>query len=307
MNLSEERGVQNVQKALECLEHAVALDPNYAVAWAGIAHLHRDIVGQTDSENREHYERSMEAIRKALAIDPNISDAYSALCQNRNRYEYDAVGAEAACKRALELDPNSPQAHKTYTNFLYSRGRFDEAIEHIKTAMELQPVSYRNQQVYGLALLYAKRYPEAEAQFRRLLELNPTHHYIHGQLALILELQGRQAEAFDYLIQKLILKKAENKADDKTIEHFKAAYVKGGWQAVTRKRIKNQQAETIPGSFSLACLYARLADKDKAFEYLEKAFQERSFLIAVIKVAPQLDPLRDDPRYTDLINRIERH
>jgi tetratricopeptide (TPR) repeat protein len=300
INLSEERGIQNAQKALESLQRAVELDPNYAIAWAGIAHLHRDIA-TNDTDSYEHYKKSMEAIQRALAVDPNSSDAYSALCSNKNRYEYDVGGAETACKRALELDPNSALAHKIYANFLCSRGRFDEAITHIKTAIQLQPVSFRNQQMYGLTLYYARRYDEAETQFKALLELNPNHQdYIYGWLVTILEANGKESEAFEYLIKMLTLKKL----DDQTIERFREAYDRSGWQGVTRERIKSPQAQTIPGPFPVACLYAELADKDKAFEKLEEAYQKRSFWIAVLEVSPQLDPLRDDPRYHDLVRRI---
>jgi DNA-binding winged helix-turn-helix (wHTH) protein/Tfp pilus assembly protein PilF len=301
INMSEERGLQNAQKALECLQRAVALDPNYAVAWAQIAHLHRDIAAG-DMDAFEHYKESMKAIDKALAIDPNSSDAYSALCNNKSRYEYDMDGAETACKRALELDPDSALAHKTYANFLYSRGRFDEAIKHIKTAIVLQPISFRNQQMYGLTLYYARRYDEAEKQFKALAELNPNHlDYIYGWLITILEANGKEAEAFDYLIKKLTLKKV----GDETIERFKEVYEHSGWRGVTLERIRTPESQTIPGAFRVACLYATLGDKDKAFENLEEAYQKRSAAIAVLEVSPQLDSLRDDPRFDDLIRRIE--
>ncbi len=240
----------------------------------------------------------MDAINKALAIDPNLSDAYSSLCQNKLRYEYDPVGAEKECRRALELDPNSPLAHKIYANFLYSQGRFDESIASIRRAMDLQPVSYRNQQIYGLALLYARRFPDAEAQFKRLLDLNPNHTFIHQQLVTILLLQGKEAEAFGYLINGLMI----TNANDPMIERYKAAYANAGWRGVTLEQIKTEDKTR---TFEFACLYARIGDKDKAFEYLGKAYEERSHLIAVLKVAPQLDPLRDDPRYTALVQRID--
>jgi tetratricopeptide (TPR) repeat protein len=299
--LSEERGIQNAHKALQYLQQAVNLDPDYAIAWAGIAHLHRDIASG-GADPYEHYKKSMEAIDKALAIDPNSSDAYSALCNNKNRYEYDVDGADTACKRALELDPNSALAHKTYANFLYSRGRFDEAITHIKTAIELQPVSFRNQQMYGLTLYYARRYDEAEKQFKALAELNPNHlDYIYGWLVTILEAEGKESEAFEYLVKKLTLKKV----DEGTIERFKGAFEHSGWRGVTLESIKTPESQMIPGPFRLACLYATLGEKDKAFENLEEAYQERSSWIAVIGVTPQLDSLRDDPRFDDLIRRIE--
>lgn len=300
MNLSEERGIQNLQKSLEFLEQAVALDPNYARAWAAKAHLHRDIVGHTDSGQHEHYQKSMEAIAKALAIDPKLSDAYSALCHNKNRYEFDVAGAEEACKRAIELDPASPLSYKVYANFLYSRGRFDEAITAIKKAIDIQPVSYQNQQIYALTLYFARRYGEAEEQFKRLIELNPNHNFIHGRLVLVLEEQGREAEAFDYYIQMLTLQKADNEI----IERVKGAYQREGWRGVLKGRIRTAEAEPRQRYFQLACMHSKLGNKDKAIEYLEKAYQERRFQTAIIEVEPQLEPLRTDPRFVDLVNRV---
>ena len=301
MNLSEERGVQNVQKALEHLQQAVALDPNYATAWAGVAHLHRDMVGHSDADAKEHYEKSMEAVAKALAIDPNLADAYSARCANKNRYEYDHEGAEVDCKRAIELDPSSPLARTVYGNFLYTRGRFDEAIAEVKAAISLQPVSYRNQQVLGLALHFARRYPEAEAQFKRLLELNPNHSYIHGRLVKILEEQGRYDEAFEYQIDKLTL----DKVDPSIIARFKNAYAEAGWRGVVMERIRMEESAPNRRAFSLACLNARIGNRERAFQYLEQAYSERSFLMPTLRVDPQLDPIRDDPRFSDLIRRVE--
>ncbi|MGQ0543604.1 MAG: winged helix-turn-helix domain-containing protein [Blastocatellia bacterium] len=301
MNLSEERGVQNVLKSLEYLNRAVEIDPKYAIAWAAKAHTHRDIVGHTDSGQHEHYQLSMKAISKALAIDPNLSEAYSALCFNKNRYEYNAAGAETACKRALELNPDSPVAHKTYANFLYSRGRFDEAIVEIKAAMDFQPVSYKNQQLYALTLYYARRYGEAEEQFKRLIELNPNHSFIHGRLVRVLEDQGKESEAFDYLIEMLTIQKT----DGEVLERYKTAYRTEGWRGVVAEQIRTAEAEADPRNFQLACLHAKIGNKEKAFEYLEKAYQERSFMIAVLRVEPQLASLHDDPRFSDLVRRVE--
>lgn len=300
MNLSEERGIQNVRKALEYLDRAVALDPNYALAWAGKAHLHRDIVGHSDTDQAEHYEKSMEAIRKALALDPNLSDAYSALCHNKTRYEYDFKGAETACKRALELEPDSAVAHKTYSNFLYTRGRFDESIVEIKKAMDLQPVSYRNLQIYGLALYFAQRYGEAEEQFKRLIELNPNHTYIYGRLIKVLEEQGKESEAFEYLIEMLTIQGENEKA-----QRFTAVYRRGGWRAVVIEQIKETETGNDPRNFQLACMNAKVGNKQKALEYLEKAYQERSFQMPMLKIEPQLNSLRNEPRFIDLVRRVE--
>jgi DNA-binding winged helix-turn-helix (wHTH) protein/tetratricopeptide (TPR) repeat protein len=301
VNLSEERGLQNLERSLEYLERAVALDPDYAIAWAAKANIHRDIVGSTDSRQHEHYQKSMEAISKALAIDPNLSEAFSALCHNKNRYEYDVAGAETACKRAIQLDARSPVAHKTYANFLYSRGRFEESIAEIKTAMDLQPVSFRNQQVYGLALYYARRYGEAEAQFKRMLELNPNHSSIYGRLVRVMEIQGREPEALEFLLKWLAARKTGNK----DLELVRAAYERSGWRGVIVEQIRLAEADPGTGFYELACLYAKIGNTDKAFEYLEKALQERSFMMPMLGVDPQLDNLRIDPRFADLVKRVE--
>ena len=217
-------------------------------------------------------------------------------------HEYDAIGAEAACKLAVEPDPNSPVAHKNYANLLYSRGRFDEAIVEIKTAIDLQPVSYRNQQIYALALYYAQRYPEAELQFKTLIELNPQQiGFIHLRLVKVLEEQGKESEAFEVFVKIL----ADKKADNGKLERFTSAYRKAGWHGVRIERIRSAEADADLDHFDLAGLYAKVGDKDKALACLEKVYQERSFLTPVVHVEPQFNSLHEDPRFADLVRRIE--
>jgi len=159
-NLSVRRNPENIPTAMEYLNQAVTLDPDFARAWAAKAHLHRYVAEYPGGDQAEQYKRSMHALGKALAIDPNLSEAHSALCLNKFRYEYDSAGAERACILALELDPESAVGHKAYATFLYSHGRFDEAIAEIKRALDLQPLALEHQQTYALALHYARRYGE---------------------------------------------------------------------------------------------------------------------------------------------------
>ena len=300
MNLSEERGIQNVEKALQYLEQSVELDPNYALAWSGIALLHRDIVGHTEKDSINHYERSMAALRNALAIDPGSSDAYSALCGNKLRYEFDMAGAEAACRKALDLDPVSPVAHKNYAFLLTSLGRFDEAIAAIKRAMDIQPVSYRNQQIYALILYFAGRHKEEEQHWKRLIELNPNHSYIFGRLSNSLKQQGKNDEAFEYFVRKLTL----DKVDERSITALRAGYASSGWKGVSELRLRSNDPRVHLRTFDAACFYAVADMKDEAFEFLEKAYTERSSRLAMVRVEPQLAPLRKDPRFDDFVRKI---
>jgi Tfp pilus assembly protein PilF len=301
-NLSGRRNAKNMPIALDYLNQAVSLDPDYARAWAAKAHLHRYLAEYPGADQTEQHDKSMDALRKALAIDPNISDAYSALCLNKLRYDYDNAGAETACRRALELDPDSSIGHKTYATFLYSRNRSNEAVSEIKRAIDLQPLSLEFRQTYALTLYYARQYEAEEAQWKRLLELNPTHGYIYTRLLINQAQQGKDDIAFDYLIKKLIL---VDNADNRTIESFRTAYATSSWRGVTMERIKHPENEGLTGPFEVACLYAEIGDKDKAFENLEKACREHSYRIAVLEVEPQLDPLHDDPRWADLVRRVE--
>lgn len=302
VNLSEERGAKNLLKSLEYLNKAVELDPGYALAWAGKALIHRDLVGHGSLRQLEHYQQSMAAIDKALAIDPDLADAYSALCQNKNRYEYDFSGAEKACRHAIELEPRSPVAHKTYAQLLYSRGRFDEAIAEIDAAMDLQPVSYRNQQIFALTLYYARRYDEAAAEFKRLLELNPDHAaFLHERLIRVYEAQKNEPEAFEHLIKML----AARKTEATQLQAIRTAYELHGWRGILLEQIKTAEGNVDTGYYQLACLYSKAGIYDRAIENLEKAYDERNFQISVIQVDPDLDGLRADPRFNALVARVE--
>jgi DNA-binding winged helix-turn-helix (wHTH) protein/tetratricopeptide (TPR) repeat protein len=287
---------RKARKAIENFEQAVTLDPNYALAWAGIAHAHLAASFQVNPVDiNEEYQKTKEAFTKALELDANLSEAYSAMCESKYNYEYDFVGAERACRRALELSPNSPVAHNIYSRFLASHGRHDEAIAEIKTAIDLDPTSYFNQRVYAIDLYFARRYEEAVAQYKRMIEMNEEAPATYQWLIRTLEAQGNESEAFEWFLKSLTLQKQGNE----TIQRFKTAYQRSGWQGVLLERSNDDT-----NYFRRAGLYARLGNKDKAFEYLEGAYQQHSPLMGSLQVEPQFDPLRDDPRFDELLTRV---
>jgi DNA-binding winged helix-turn-helix (wHTH) protein/Tfp pilus assembly protein PilF len=303
-NLTQRRLKKDMVAALDYLNQAIMLDPKFARAWAFKAHLHAYLAQYPGADENEEYRKSMDAVEKALEIDPNVSEAYSVRCHNKDHYEYDFAGAEIDCKRALELDSDSAIGHQRYSSFLRSRGRFDEAIAEAKRAVELQPLSFDSQQNYAITLRFARRYVEEEAEWKRLLELDPAHSLIYTRLFTNLAQQGKYDKAFEYLVKRLT---EVDKADNETVERFRAAYATSGWSGVTIERIKHLDLESMNGPVDVAFLYASLGDKDKAFEYLEQAYKERNSRIASLQIEPQLDPLHDDPRWADLIARIQKH
>jgi len=290
---------RNGPKAVEVLEQAVRLDPNYAQAWAGIAHARRttaNIVNTADVE--DEYRKSIEAINKALELDNNLSEAYSAQCDWKMYYEYDYDAAEAACKRAIELKPNSAVAHNVYARFL-NLGRFDEAIAEIRTAIDLDPTSFYHQLVYTVCLTYARRYDEAAQQLDRLGEINPNGAVNFFWLVRGVDMQGNEAKAFERLMrfQKLA------KTDEETVQLFKTAYQTSGWKGVLREQAKQYEKKPSQPSYH-AGVYAGADDKDKAFENLENAYQRHENMIVYLQADPRFDSLREDPRYDELVRRV---
>jgi len=300
MYLYDKRTLADAQKSVGILEQAIQLDPNYARAWAGKAHAHRSL-GNFGGNTHEEYKKSIEAINRALAIDENIADAHSALCENKFFYEWDFDGAERECKRAIELDPNSARAHDIYSRYLMTRGRFDEAIVESKIGIDIEPTALFSQRNYGISLYYARRYTEAVTQFKRVSEIDPNFVATYAWLVPALNVQGNEGEAFEWFIKW----QAVLKADEETLQAYKTAYQTSGWQGVGRERVKRFDEGKIRSYFLEACLTVHTGDKDKAFEYLEKSYQRHEWGISYLQIDPSLDDLRSDPRFDELVKRVE--
>lgn len=300
MYFVDKRTVADAQKAVENLEQAVHLDPNYARAWAGKAYAHGAVASFRLNPNiHEDIQKSIEAINKALALDENLSDAHSALCENKMYYEYDFDGAERECRRAIELDPNSSLAHQIYCRYLIIGGRFEEAIAEINTAIDIDPASLFYHRNYGVTLYFARRYTEAAVQLKRVIVMDPNFGNTHFWLLNALKMQGNDSEAFDWFMKSQALRKT----DDETIQLFKTAYQTSGWQGVLREQVRQFEVGGTHYSDG-AALNAQVGNKDKAFEYLEKAYQRREPWVSMLKVDPRLDSLRDDPRFEELTLRL---
>jgi len=306
MYLFGKRTPPDAQKAVEVLEQAVRLDPNYARAWAGKAHVHLTI-GSFGSGATMHdaYRKSVEAVNKALALDKNLADAHSALCETKMAYEYDFAGAGRECKRAVEADPNSSLAHLTYSRYLNGRGRFDEAISEVKTAIDLEPTSLFSQRSFGTSLYYARRYPEAITQFKRVIAVDKGFGTTYNWLVVALEMQGNYSEAYEWWMKMATLYKYPKEA----LQAYRAAYETSGWQGLLVERARRCDLESFKPDykgvyFQGAVEHAKVGQKDKAFEYLKASFQRHEKWLSLLKVEPGLDSLRDDPRFDELVKRV---
>lgn len=301
-SLAEKQNLKDAEKAIRYLEQAVALDPNYALAYATLADVH-GIIAMSGGDKREHYIKQRSTLEKALAIDAELPEAYARLGTMKMIQDWDFDGAERAFRRALELDPDSALNRREYAVFLNSMGRFDESTAEIKNALRLEPVSVLNHRIYGMILFYSRRYDEAITQLERTIDLDPEFRGAFGFLCQAYRLNGMSDKAFECFLRSPV-RKAENAAK---IDAWKTIYKESGWHGVLWQTIEDARMDEKTSRLSawdMANIYGELGERDKAFDVIEKGLGRGGWGWTVTKVNPLLDSLRNDPRYDQLLRNI---
>lgn len=302
--LIAKRNRKDAAKAIETFERAIVLDPNYAEAYAGLGAAH-GAASLFGGDNREHYPKQKAAIEKALEIDPNHAEAHGHLGIMKSFFEWDFAGAERELKLALELDPKSSVSHRLYAVHLNSMGRFSEAIAEIKTAIDLEPSSAFNHKDYGMILYFARRYDEAIAQMERTVEMSPGLRVSYGWLISSYRMKGEDGKAFEWFLRSPAV---AHDAPEK-MQLWKDIYATSGWRGIELWKFEEASREEKNGQanyWELAVLSTNLGDKEKTIHYLEKLFAagERSWIQTTIKINPQHDHIRSDPRFDELVRRV---
>jgi tetratricopeptide (TPR) repeat protein len=294
-------------KAREYFQQAIDVDPSFALAYSGLADFYGRASALGQMRPDEGWPRHEAAVRKALELDPNIAEVHNSLAGLRLYYYRDVPGAESEFKRAIELDPNYVEARAHYGGYLTLIGRFDEAVAQSKRAQELDPLSPGISRRFGRTLFHARRYDEAIQQFLRALELNPGYTLAHEDLGDAYEQKKMYGEAVAAWREAMTLSR-----NDELAATLERAYKKSGYEgavkAASQKRLeqlveKARRGEFVP-AMDFVRLYVRLGDKEQAFAWLEKAYGERTRLIFNIKVDPLFDDLSADPRFADLLRRL---
>jgi tetratricopeptide (TPR) repeat protein len=237
-----------------------------------------------------------------VAIDGQLAEAHTSLAMVRCQYDWRWADAESEFKQAIALNPNYPTAHHWYALMLSGRGRFDEAVSEIRRAQELDPVSLIINTDGAAILFQAGRYDQAIEQSQKTLELDPTFIQAHNILGLIYE----QRKMYDQWIAErekmLTLSGKTDQAD--ALSHL---YAESGYKGVLKERLaalKEQAKSQYVPAFAMAVAYANLEDNDRAFEWLDKAFEERSTRMADLDIVPALQRLHSDPRFAVLLRRV---
>jgi serine/threonine protein kinase/tetratricopeptide (TPR) repeat protein len=297
------RTAAGMTAGLQHFARAIELDPSYALAHAGIADSYVAFASFRVSSASDAYPKARAAALRALELNPALSEALSALAMVHLYYEWNWVAAERAFKRALALNPDDGTTHMRYALALPYFERFDDAVGEIGRARQVDPLSPVISANVGKILHLARRYDQAIQEHRKALELDPNFWLTHQNLGLTYAL----TRAYDQATAEF--QRAIDLSDSSGAKAYLAyAYAVSGQSREARKildELHTRAPQEYISPFDLAAAYTGLGDRDRAFSWLEKAYQERVRLMPSLKVDPLFDPLHSDPRFAALIERMK--
>ena len=291
-----------LSEGLNYFRQAIALDPSYALAYTGIAYNY-GIAEDWLFPPREVMPEAEQAAHKAVALDGELGEAHSWVGYADFWYEYKPAEAEKELQLAIDLDPNNAEARGVYGLFLVSMKRFDEGIAQSQQGQELDPLSVEANLIVGLDFYFARRYDDARTQLLTSLEMDPNSWPVRAYLGWVYEQKGEFTQAIAEF------QKARQIEPDiaEPLACLGRAYALAGRaseaRAVLRQLDEYSKTHWVTAYYR-AFIYTALGDKGQAFAALEKAYQDRSWYVTELLVDPKLDPLRSDPRFADLLRRM---
>jgi tetratricopeptide (TPR) repeat protein len=294
------RTKEGFDKAAEYFNQAIALDPNYAQAYAGLADVQQFLAAWGDAADANSKARA--AARRAIELDGTLAEAHASMGLLAMNFDWDWATAEKEYQRAIELNPNYATAHHWYAEYLAAVGRADESVAEIGRARALDPLSVIINSDTGKYLYFARRYDEAIAQFQKTLEMDANFFDAHFYLSFTYAEKGLYAEAISQL-------ERAKSSDDRTLVLAGFGYVYGrqGRKDAARqvlKELRQLSRHSRLAPIALAIVYAELGEEDQALAWLEQGYDVRSVGLTGLKSAPAYDSLRPDPRFADLLRRV---
>jgi eukaryotic-like serine/threonine-protein kinase len=301
------RDEANLKKSIEQYEQAIARDPNFALAYSALANSYHAIADYSSSiSSREWLLRSKAATMKALELDDSIAEVHVNLA-NVNEQEGNFAGAENEYRRAIELNPNYPTAHQWYSTLLAILGRHDEALKEARRSSELDPLSPVTKASIAIRLFEARQYDKAIEAIREVIAMDKNFAQAHVMLGENYLAKGMYEEAIAELETWWTL--SEEKSREEAAlraaalrDAFRKNGAQGYWQKELDLAMEDMKREHVNPQI-LSAAYARLGDKDHAFQWLEKAYEAREDMTTV-PLDPAYDGIRSDPRFADLLRRI---
>jgi TolB-like protein/Tfp pilus assembly protein PilF len=301
-----------LNRSIEFYEQAIALDPNFAEAHAGIADAHILLFNFGFRPNAETTRQARESVNRALQLNPDLSHAYTSLSLIQFLIDHNWTEAEKSLNRALELNPNNADAYHRYAYFLLCLGRFDESLQKAEKAREFNPLSNIIQNNIGMTYLFARRYPEAIERLEKTAAENPQFALPRWLLSLAYEAIGDMEKAFEEGV------KAEETEGDKEIAaKLREQRQSGGISAANRfwldQVIREKEAGRISATgekqesdvtaFFVASRAAIVKDREQTLRWLERSLQERDPILFSVKYLARYDFVRDDPRFQAILQK----
>ncbi len=291
-----------LKQSIEYFNQAIEKDPSYALAYAGLADAYVLLPTYSAGSPQESYPKAKAVAKRALEMDETLAEAHTSLAYALILYDWNFRESNREFQRAIELNPNYATAHHWHSIGLRSVGRFDETIAEMKWAQELDPLSLIINADLGTAYIYARRYDKAIEQLRKTIEMDQSFYYAHWRLGTAYEMKGSYQNAVaEY-------QKARQLNDDPSVVaflgHAFAASGKRDEALRTLDQLKEIAKQRYVSAYSFALVYTGLGDKDQAFQWLERCYQDRAFDMVFLKVDPLLDSLRSDPRFADFVRRV---
>jgi TolB-like protein/Tfp pilus assembly protein PilF len=297
------RNGPDVLKSVDLFKQAIQLDPNYALAYAGLADAYSVVPSYASGTPAEYFPQAKAAAEHALELDESLAEAHTALARVLFAYDWNFAASDKEYERAIELNPNYPTAHHWFGNAnLLRTGRFDQAIAEMRRAREIDPLSLVINADLGETYLLAGRDDEAIDQLRKTVAMDERFHYAHWLLGLAYQMKGSLPDAIvEYERAK------ELSTDPYMITLLAQASAAAGNKAEALKylaQLKDLSTKVYVPPNQFAAVYTALGDREQAFAWLEKSFRDRGQEMTRLKVDHFLVPLRDDPRFKELVKRV---
>jgi len=294
---------EGFRQSIDRYHEALKLDPNYALAYAGIADSYNFLGTAGEMKMSESHPLAKAAAIRALELDDQLSEAHTSLAANIMDYYWDWPEAERHFQRALQLNPNYPTVHHLYSQYLSIMDRLDESVAEAEKARALDPLSLAETENVALALYRARRYGEAIALSQQVLQMDRDFVPAHIQLGLSYTQTGQHDDSIAELRRALEL--SHNNPDILAMVGY--AYAAAGRRDEARgilAELKTLETKQYVSPFDNAGVLVGLGEKDEAFTWLNKACDERVWIMGFIKVEPVFDSLRSDQRYKELVSKI---
>lgn len=298
------RTKDDILKGIEYFQRAIKLDPNFALAYARICDSYMSMPAYPYMAPKEAFPQAKAAALRAVEIDPTLAEGHTFLAMTLAIADWNWPEAEREFKRGIELDPNNAAAHFRYGQiYLADMGRIDEAIAKVKQALELEPLDLNMGANLAWLYLFARKYDLAVEQARKVYEMEPTFPVGRWMLGETYALSGMYDESI--AINEQTLK--TDPTSQFALRNIGFAYARSGRRREAEEivqRFKDLRKTQYVLSYRFASLYAALGDRDQAFIELDRAYDERDWQLQRIKVDPFWDSLRDDPRFKELLKRM---